>query len=138
MVAYHNARNFKEGVDESLMDMARDRVNKVARIANMLINRNQGKIRVLNGTDEAGNKKRWYWIDGELQTLVGKKEIETDAAPYGKASSKILVSDAKGEYKYIDRSELKGWTIDPIKYNPKNTRNDLIKRETEAEWKRRD
>ena len=138
MVAYHNARNFKEGVDESLMDMARDRVNKVARIANMLTNRNQGKIRVLNGTDEAGNKKRWYWIDGELQTLVGKKEIETDAAPYGKASSKILVSDAKGEYKYIDRSELKRWTIDPIKYDPKNTRNDLIKRETEAEWKRRD
>ena len=139
LVAYHNAREQKNAIDESLIDMARDRVNKRARIVDLITHKDSGKIRVLYTTDENGKRKRKYWIGGDLKTEVGTDVIETQAKQYGdKADEKILVSDGTGQYSYIDRSELKGWRIDNVKYDPRVEKKAIIKDETEKEWKRRE
>ena len=138
-VAYHNAKSYVEGTDESLTDVARDRVNKRARIVDLITNKDSGKIRVLYTTDENGKRKRKYWIGGDLKTEIGTNVIETQERQYGADSSKkILVSDGTGQYSYIDRSELKGWRIDNVKYDPRAEKKAIIRDETEKEWKRRE
>ena len=137
-VAYHNSKTYKEGVDESLADLAKDRINKRKRLARMLAHKGGNTYKLLTRKNEKGNDERLFWIDGELKTQIGSDEVESQQNMYPKDNGKILVSDSSGQYKYVDRSELKGWHIDSTEYSVVALERALERDENKEESARRE
>ena len=127
-IAYINATNFREGVDNGLRDMADERAKKSASLAFKIANNESGTIRILyrpklnNDGTETGKYDTLYWIDGNLS----------------KDDTKILVADKNGIYEYLDRNKLEGWRLEPEELDMQNMYNMLYLDAIENQWKIRE
>lgn len=157
IIAYHNALQYREGINLRLEDLIQHRIdNARQQVARMAHTGTRELVRMFKPeTKEDGTpiledekdplsrqkEKSLFLVRGNLinssglmeggdpgaagiKTIAGSDEIDTAPGAYGKDSGKLLVADAGGHLKYIDRSELEGWRIDSQHYDVDAVQNE--------------
>lgn len=137
IVAYHNALQYKEGIDARFDDLVDSRVSQMIKQIQLMTNRNSGEIegltRVVESDGKDGDQKskpkkeKLYLVDGALHTKPASDEVSAVPNEYGaNDNGYVLVSNVGGNLRYVSRKELadNGWTIDTQPIDPMDAIND--------------